>query len=446
MAAKFRMLSVPHLIVIFIVALIVFGPEKIPELARNLGKIMAEFRRLTGDLRSTFEGHLRDLEREADTRRIAAPDASPAAGMMPTAPCAVPGTVGATDAFACAQALFRRIRPMPLRLANPSRPNPSPSAESDGAHAARRSDARSVSDAAWTFPPRLRWRVEAIGTRAKTRTSDRWRPPHLLSARRARAPRRNPARRCRSLTTWSSCASGSSARCSRLAWAWSSGLLVSKRFINFIVQPMLVALRANHLEDKLYYTSPAGYVGLYINLGLYLGVVCSPCPGFCIRSGCSSLRGFTSTSASATASFIISAMLLFLCGIAVGYFGLLPLVLTRVIGFAGGGPISPLISVNEYFSLILVVLLGLGLIFEMPVVVFILSILNIVTPKFLLKNFRYAMLVITVLAAIVTPTPDATTMLVFMAPMIVLYFISVLVSYVVLRRKRWACARRAEAE
>ncbi|HXQ25523.1 MAG TPA: twin-arginine translocase TatA/TatE family subunit [Candidatus Acidoferrales bacterium] len=79
------MLSIPHLIVIFIVALVVFGPEKIPELARNLGKVMAEFRRHTGDLRSTFEGHLRDLEREADTRRIAAPSPAPAPAPAPAA-------------------------------------------------------------------------------------------------------------------------------------------------------------------------------------------------------------------------------------------------------------------------------------------------------------------------------------------------------------------------
>jgi sec-independent protein translocase protein TatB len=85
------MLSIPHLIVIFIVALVVFGPEKIPELARNLGKIMAEFRRVTGDLRTTFEGHLRDLEREADTRRIAAPAAAPAATLPAAAPAAAPG-------------------------------------------------------------------------------------------------------------------------------------------------------------------------------------------------------------------------------------------------------------------------------------------------------------------------------------------------------------------
>jgi sec-independent protein translocase protein TatC len=129
-------------------------------------------------------------------------------------------------------------------------------------------------------------------------------------------------------------------------------------------------------------------------------------------------------------------MTLFLGGIAFGYFVMLPKVLGRVIGFMNDGPIKPWISVNEYFNLIVVVLVGLGVIFEMPVVIFILSLFGIVTPKFLLANFRYAMLLITVAAAIVTPTPDATTMLVFMAPMVVLYFIGVLVSYVVLRRKR----------
>jgi TatA/E family protein of Tat protein translocase len=74
------MLSIPHLIIIFVVALVVFGPEKLPELARNLGKVMAEFRRATGDLRSTFEGHMRDLERETDTRRIGGPTSGAGSG------------------------------------------------------------------------------------------------------------------------------------------------------------------------------------------------------------------------------------------------------------------------------------------------------------------------------------------------------------------------------
>jgi TatA/E family protein of Tat protein translocase len=64
------MLSIPHLIVIFVVALVIFGPEKLPELARNMGKLLTEFRRATSDLRGTFETHMRDLEREANDRRI----------------------------------------------------------------------------------------------------------------------------------------------------------------------------------------------------------------------------------------------------------------------------------------------------------------------------------------------------------------------------------------
>jgi sec-independent protein translocase protein TatB len=66
------MFSVPHLIIIFVVVLIVFGPEKLPDLARSLGKIMGEFRRATGDLRSTFDEHMREIEREASLRASAA--------------------------------------------------------------------------------------------------------------------------------------------------------------------------------------------------------------------------------------------------------------------------------------------------------------------------------------------------------------------------------------
>ena len=76
------MFSVPHLILIFVVALIVFGPEKLPELARNLGKFMGDFKRVTGDLRSTLDDQLRELEREANERKISG--GTPARG--PTAP------------------------------------------------------------------------------------------------------------------------------------------------------------------------------------------------------------------------------------------------------------------------------------------------------------------------------------------------------------------------
>lgn len=88
------MLSIPHLIIIFIVALVVFGPQKLPELARNFGKIMAEFKRATADLRGTFEDHLRELERESqalEQKKLeaqgaleAAKSAAPTEGRAPT--------------------------------------------------------------------------------------------------------------------------------------------------------------------------------------------------------------------------------------------------------------------------------------------------------------------------------------------------------------------------
>lgn len=83
------MLSVPHLIIIFLVALIVFGPEKLPELARNFGKIMAEFKRATGDLKAGFEEHMRDLERETRQNEYRAHTAQPANTILPPAPVTV---------------------------------------------------------------------------------------------------------------------------------------------------------------------------------------------------------------------------------------------------------------------------------------------------------------------------------------------------------------------
>jgi sec-independent protein translocase protein TatB len=79
------MLSLPHLAIIFVVALVVFGPEKLPELARTLGKYMADFRRMSNEFKGTFDSHMRDLEREAEERRPPAPVASdvPAAPQPP---------------------------------------------------------------------------------------------------------------------------------------------------------------------------------------------------------------------------------------------------------------------------------------------------------------------------------------------------------------------------
>jgi sec-independent protein translocase protein TatC len=87
--------------------------------------------------------------------------------------------------------------------------------------------------------------------------------------------------------------------------------------------------------------------------------------------------------------------------------------------------------VSEYTELFMTVILGLGVTFELPILVFFLALFGIVSAGWLWKNIRYAILVIFIISAIITPTPDVLTMCVFAAPMLVLYLVSIGVAYMV---------------
>jgi sec-independent protein translocase protein TatC len=89
------------------------------------------------------------------------------------------------------------------------------------------------------------------------------------------------------------------------------------------------------------------------------------------------------------------------------------------------------VTVSEYTELFMTVILGLGITFELPILVFFLALFGIVSAGWLWKNIRYAILVIFIIAAIITPTPDVLTMCVFAAPMLVLYLVSIGVAYMV---------------
>src|SRR6201998_1523870 len=220
------------------------------------------------------------------------------------------------------------------------------------------------------------------------------------------------------------------------------GVYLSQKFINLITQPMLKALKDAGLEQKLIYTHPAGYLNMVITLGVYLGIVLAS-PIVLYQIWLFVAPALYKHERSAVTGFLFSTVFLFLAGIAFGYFITLPYILKFLVSFQG--PVVPMISINEYFDLTLLVLLGLGLVFELPILVFFLSLFGIVTPKFLWKNIRYAILIIAVVAAVITPTPDAMTMLIFMAPMIGLYFVGIAVSAMVVRKKERQLAAAAEA-
>jgi len=129
---------------------------------------------------------------------------------------------------------------------------------------------------------------------------------------------------------------------------------------------------------------------------------------------------------------IPAATLLFLGGVAFTYFVMLPAAVPVMVGALN---ITNTPSVSNYFGFVTNVLFWMGLGFETPIVVFLMARLGIITPKMLVKNWRIATVVFAILAGLITPTVDPVNMALLMAPLLVLYWISVLLAYLALRRK-----------
>lgn len=129
------------------------------------------------------------------------------------------------------------------------------------------------------------------------------------------------------------------------------------------------------------------------------------------------------------APFIICSAGLFIAGGVFAYFVAFRFGLTFLLSIGRGNYITPMVSVTEYFDLFVNVTLGVGIVFELPVLIFFLTLLRVVTPGFLVRNSRYAILVIFLLAAVVTPTPDVFNLMMFAVPMVLLFYIGIFGSY-----------------
>ena len=110
-----------------------------------------------------------------------------------------------------------------------------------------------------------------------------------------------------------------------------------------------------------------------------------------------------------------------------------PASLDFLIGY--GQRFQPMITIGEYTRLFLTIIIGLGLVFEMPILVFFLALMRVITARWMWRNLRYSILAIFVLAAIVTPTTDILKMCLFAAPMVGLYGISIGVAWVATRAR-----------
>lgn len=133
--------------------------------------------------------------------------------------------------------------------------------------------------------------------------------------------------------------------------------------------------------------------------------------------------------------FILSTAGLFITGGCFAYFVAFRYGLEFLLGIGRDINVSPMVSINAYFDLFVNVTLGVGLVFELPVIIFFLTLLRLASPRFLLRHSRYAILGITILAAIVTPTPDAFNMMIFAVPMVALYFVGLFASYLLVLKR-----------
>jgi sec-independent protein translocase protein TatC len=135
------------------------------------------------------------------------------------------------------------------------------------------------------------------------------------------------------------------------------------------------------------------------------------------------------------APFIVCSAGLFIAGGLFAYFVAFRYGLTFLLGIGRDVNIMPMVSVNEYFDLFFNVVIGVGLVFELPILVFFLTLLRVVSPKFLIDNSRYAILAIVIIAAIVTPTPDVFNLVLFATPMVLLFYVGILASYLLVLQR-----------
>jgi len=131
---------------------------------------------------------------------------------------------------------------------------------------------------------------------------------------------------------------------------------------------------------------------------------------------------------------IFASVVFFLSGAAFGYFVLFPVMATFFITL--GSSFVPMLSANALFGFLLRTLLGCAIVFEWPIVVFFLARMGILTAGMMLRHFRYAILGIFVIAAVVTPTPDMATQTILATPMLGLYALGILIAWAVQPRKK----------
>ena len=188
-----------------------------------------------------------------------------------------------------------------------------------------------------------------------------------------------------------------------------------------------------HLGDrKLTYLSPTEPFMIYMKVSFYAGIfVASPVVLWQVWLFIA--PGLYAREKRYAVPFLLSSSVLFTLGGVFAYAIGLPMALNFLTNF--GRNFQEIVTATYYFDFALLVILGCAIIFEIPIIIFVLSVMGITNARFLWRNLRYAVLIIFIVAAILTPTPDIVNLLVFATPMLLLYLLGILVAWIFGRKR-----------
>jgi sec-independent protein translocase protein TatC len=204
--------------------------------------------------------------------------------------------------------------------------------------------------------------------------------------------------------------------------------LVAAFAVCWVFREHIVDFLARPIEELLPEGSKLAFLGvtdafvLYVKVAL-LGSVFLGAPWLMLQAWRFVSPGLYRREKRWAAPFIVLGTLFFLAGGAFAYYVAFPFAAEFLLEM--GARFQPVITIERYLGFLMTVILGLGLMFELPILIFLLARMGFVTPGFLIRHFRWAVLIIFVVAALITPTPDVINLCLFALPTIGLYLLGV---------------------
>jgi sec-independent protein translocase protein TatC len=193
------------------------------------------------------------------------------------------------------------------------------------------------------------------------------------------------------------------------------------RFVGFIQAPLV------RIGKTLVFTHPMDPLNLDLQVSLIGGAILAS-PFILFQVWLFIAPGLYKKEQRFVIPFMGATVGLFLAGAAFGYYWVLPGALQiLIVNF--GHNFTPMVTIEEYTGFFMSIILGLGISFELPVLIFFLALFGIVSPSFLWRNIRYAILAVFIVAAVICPSPDPWTMCIYAVPMLVLYLIGIGVAW-----------------